>query len=155
MTGLRRGAIARGAALAMALAACDAGGGAAREAQAPREPPREPGVIEFYSETARVELPGAVRAGEPFTVVVTTYGNGCVSPADTEVRVRGRVAEVTPYDHDQARAPGGAACTDQLNVFPHRATVRFDTPGPARVRVHGRREPGSEAVTVERPVVVR
>ncbi|HEX2202583.1 MAG TPA: hypothetical protein VHG91_04780 [Longimicrobium sp.] len=141
--------LAAPAALAMALAACPSGGEAEHRA------PRLPGVVEYYGEAARVELPDTVRAGEAFAVVVTTYGNGCVSAAGTEVRVRGRTAEVTPYDHDQARAPGGAECTDELNRFAHRAALRFPSPGPALVRVHGLREPGAAAVTVERRVVVR
>jgi hypothetical protein len=114
---------------------------------------REPGFLEYYASPVEVTVPETVRAGEPFTVRAVTRGGGCTSAGDTEVAVSGATADVSPYD---LRAEGpNIACPDILRALPHEVTVRFDTPGTATVRVHGRREPGLETITVTRTVTVQ
>lgn len=99
-----------------------------------------------------VEVPANAERGVPFAVAVRTYGNGCYRAGNTEVRVVGPAAvEVAPYDFTRV----GGVCTDILKGSTHRATVRFDAAGPARVRVRGRRAPGGADLVVERDVLVR
>lgn len=102
---------------------------------------------------ARVVAPARVNAGASFQVNVTTYGGGCERQGETEVSVsqQARMADVRPYDETNVAAE---VCTDILKMFSHTATVRFDQPGPAVVRVHGRRLQGKAPVTVSRTVEV-
>lgn len=110
------------------------------------------GFLEYHGTPVEVTVPATVRAGEPFTVRAVTWGGGCTSKSDTEVRVSGRTADVRPYD--VTRVGRDAVCVDILRSLTHDTTVRFDTPGTATVRVHGRREPGSNTVVVTRTVDV-
>ncbi|HEX6371963.1 MAG TPA: hypothetical protein VF006_23770 [Longimicrobium sp.] len=125
------------------------------------EPPRDtrdtpPMEISAYiahpGAAPEVAAPSAARAGEPLTVQVTTYGNGCNTAGRDEVRTRGLEADVLPRDLDHSREL--IDCPDLLRVFRHTATVRFDQPGAATVRVHGRRLPGGEPVVVTRSVTI-
>lgn len=70
-------------------------------------------------------------------VSVISYGNGCYSKGETEVKVsqNSRVVDVMPYDYRSARG----ACPDILLMFEHVATVPFGSPGAVKIRVHGRR----------------
>ncbi len=72
--------------------------------------------------------------GRNVTVSVTTYGGGCHSKGETEVRVQGMVADIMPYDYT---APPGTVCTQPLLSFGHTVTVRFEAAGTARIRIHG------------------
>jgi hypothetical protein len=110
-------------------------------------------IAGFNLNGPRIDVPDTVAAGQTFTVEVTTYGNGCTSEGDTEVRLQPQRAVVTPYDV-QRRAEG-VVCPDILNVFRHRATLRFEQPGVARVTIQGIQEPSGEVITVERTVLVR
>lgn len=109
------------------------------------------GTIDFHQDPVRIEVPPAVAAGVPFAVRLVTYGNGCVEKGDTEVRVEGMAAVVTPYD----LVLRGQPCVEILRMHEHTAWLRFDAPGRARVAVRGRREPSGEIVTFERSVDVR
>jgi hypothetical protein len=67
-------------------------------------------------------------------VAVTTYGDGCHRRGDTEVRVTGLVATVTPYDYT---ALPGTPCTRQLVSMRHTAAVTFEQAGTAQIQVRG------------------
>lgn len=104
-------------------------------------------------ETARVVVPAQVSAGADFQVNITSYGGGCERQGDTEVSIsqQARTAEVTPYDETNVAAE---VCTQELKMFAHTATVRFEQPGTAVVRVHGVRLQDKAPVTVTRTVQV-
>lgn len=114
---------------------------------------RELGFIEYYGTPVEVTVPATVRAGEPFAVRVVTWGGGCTQAGETEVAVSGAAADVSPYN--LTITGPDVACPDILRNLPHEVTLRFDTPGTATVRVHGRREPGAETITVTRTVTVQ
>jgi hypothetical protein len=83
-----------------------------------------------------VVLPEVVEVGIPFSATVYTLGSGsCTRPDGAEVEIRGQVAHVTPYVR---QAVGDVVCTDDLVTQPREVRLRFDTPGEAVVRVHGR-----------------
>lgn len=131
---------------AFALAAACSPTGASRQV-------RKLGTIEYYGTPVEVTVPATVRAGEPFTIRVVTWGGGCTSAGDTQVAVSGAAADVSPYDLE-LQGPG-VGCHDILRALPHEATLRFDAPGTATVRVHGRREPGMDLLTLTRTVTVQ
>lgn len=120
-----------------------------------RDTERRLAVIEFFGDSAPLSVPDTVAVGAPVEVAVRSYASGCVGPGETDVALTGLRAEVKPYDYYVTRLPENAACTDELRMFEHTATVRFATPGRATVRVRGRREPGGTGRTFERAVVVR
>ena len=110
------------------------------------------GLIQILpSEPARVTVPPTAARGEPFTVEVITHGGGCLSKGPTRVRIRGMEADVRPYD----RHTGENVCPANVAQYTHTASLRFDQPGTATVRVHGRGEPGSELVTITRTVTIQ
>lgn len=126
------------AAALLPLAACEALGPASdyRELAA---------VIQMDAEQpAQVVLPASVRAGQEFTVQVSTYGGGCIRKGPTEVEAHGLVADVYPFD--LYPADENTACTRELRTLEHRASVRIDQPGAATINVYGRRMPTGEAV---------
>jgi 3,4-dihydroxy-2-butanone 4-phosphate synthase len=100
-----------------------------------------------------VVVPAQVNAGASFQVNITTYGGGCERQGETEVSVsqQTRIADVTPYDETNVAAE---VCTQELKMFSHTATVRFEQPGTAVVRVHGVRLQDNAPVTVTRTVEV-
>ena len=115
----------------------------------------EVGIIEFYSDRSTVlTLPATARAGQDFNVVVRTFGNGCVSAATATVRYNGARATLTPYDNDLSRTSPGVACTDILLRPTHTVTLRFPEAGVATIRVEGRREPGSQAASIEGTITI-
>lgn len=116
---------------------------------------RLPGVISFYGHPMVVEIPEAVDRGVEFQVTVHTFGGGCVDQGHTEVSVAAGSVEVRPYDVFVTHMPESYACTDILNRFPHRATLRLDQPGTATIRVRGRAQPGDTPLVIERTVLVR
>lgn len=98
---------------------------------------REPGrLMPELSSIQMLQMPTQARAGTAFEITVTTVGSSsCTRPDGMTVSVSGLVADVTPWDRI---APEGTACTDDLHPFPRTATVRFDVPGAARIRLHGK-----------------
>ena len=95
------------------------------------------GFIEFTYNPVLVEVPDSVAVSVPFAVSVTTYRGRCGTRiGDTEVVLEGNVARVTPYDY---QATGDPNCTDNLLLYEHQTTVRFDVPGEAVVVVIGRK----------------
>lgn len=122
----------------------------------PDEDGRVPGTLEHYGDEVRIEMPTTVAAGEDFTVAVFTYGDGCVSMGETEIDVQGSAATIRPYDYDaRATLPPNSACTQELRMHRHEATLRFMQPGTARVTVFGKRAPGNHAISVTRMVEVQ
>ena len=110
------------------------------------------GIIQILPvEPARVTVPETARRGEPFTVTVITHGGGCLSQGPTRVRRDGVTAEVRPYDVHT----GGDACPADVQLYTHTATLRFDQPGPATVRVQGTGYPDGGVVTVARTVTIQ
>ena len=121
--------------LAAASMACANGLAApaeAPEAGAATDRVRQLGEIKGYNnDDPRIEIS---TSGRTVQVVVTTYGDGCLSKGDTEVRVEGLEADITPYDYT---APPGSVCTRQLVSVRHTATVTFSGAGEATIRIHG------------------
>lgn len=113
----------------------------------------EPGVIQSYSDGPSIQLPADASAGIPFDVVVSTYGNGCVSKGFTRSLVVGMAASVEPMDSVYHAGPG-EACTDIGKTFMHRATITFPVPGPAEVIVRGIQRPGNRMIEVRRSIEV-
>jgi hypothetical protein len=112
-----------------------------------------PAFIEMGpSDPPLVEVPQSVRVGERFTVQVTTYGDGCTSKGSTQVNVTGREVQVSPYDF--YRITEGGACTRELRLHVHQASVWIEEPGTATVSVQGRRLPDDQTVTVTRTLTV-
>jgi hypothetical protein len=109
------------------------------------------GTISFYSQPVVIEVPDTVAQGQPFSVGVRTYGNGCVSVGRTEAMVSGLQGLVTPYD----TYSGGDICPDVLREFDHETTITFDQPGTGVVRFRGMREPEDTINTELRVVHVR
>jgi hypothetical protein len=107
-------------------------------------------IAGYNADDPHVDAPTTADRGVPFPVVVRTYGGGCERADDTEVRVVGLTADVTPYDVTRLQA----VCTQQLKTFTHTALVRIDVAGAGHVRVHGRGL-GGEDILVERDVQVR
>ncbi len=120
----------------------------------------EPAIVVLRSDTAIVNLPERVRAGERFTVSFTLFEMGCRDDTvTTHVRVRGRIAEIRPRMGRASPEP----CPAMLRIRSRTATLRFDEPGEAVVSLVGLREgPPSDSsgtrytrpVRVERPVRV-
>jgi hypothetical protein len=148
-----------GAAAVLILAACAAspngGGGSPGGGEANGSGPSERvfGTIEYYGEPAQMEVPDLVEQGQPFTVTVATYGNGCIEKGETKVEALRAV--VRPYDYDTT--PLGHDCDDMLRTYEHTATLSFEEAGTAEVVFYGLKE-GAGGVTqtsVTRTVVVR
>lgn len=82
-----------------------------------------------------IQLPEIVQSGVPFTASVITLGSSSCTRADgADVEIAGLVAEITPYD----LTARNAVCTSDLARHPRSVTLRFDSPGEAVIRVHGR-----------------
>jgi len=127
----------------LSLAACDSVFGPDED--------RRTGVIAHYGDPVVLSAPDTVQVGVPFEISIVTYGNGCLSEGETQVRVRGLQVDVTPYDIHS----GAAACDDILNYFPHRVTLALPTPGLAHLLFHGKQEPDNLRITVGREVFVK
>ncbi len=98
----------------------------------------EVGIIDHYGEADGVlEAPLSARVGEPITVVVNTYGGGCISAESISVGERSGAIELTPFDRDES--PGRDACTLELRRLSHPTDVEFAAQGTALLIVHGRR----------------
>jgi hypothetical protein len=110
----------------------------------------QPGIID-PSSPGTVTLPATAQRGEPFTVTVITHGGGCLSQGPTRVSIRGTTAEVRPYDVHS----GGNVCPADVQLYEHTAALRFDQPGTATVRVHGRGMPDGEMVVITRTVTIQ
>ncbi|HEX6371964.1 MAG TPA: hypothetical protein VF006_23775 [Longimicrobium sp.] len=148
MTTIRR-SLPRLAAAALLLAA------ACSSLEPPINYPAVPGILELGpSDPPRIEIPGTARVGEAVTVRVTTYGGGCSRAAMMEIESDGAVIDLRPLDHEPPRGEN-VFCTRELRLLPAESIVFFTRPGTGTVRIHGRRMPGGEAVTLTRTVTVQ
>lgn len=111
-----------------------------------------PAILQFHSDPVRIDLPETVAVASAFTVSIQSYGGGCTSQGDTDVQVEGLLATIRPFDLEPSDPE--VICPAILRVFEHVATIQFDQPGTATVRVLGRREPGDEPLSIDRTVLV-
>ena len=114
---------------------------------------RQPGTLEFYGDSARIHVPDSVTAGTAFEVRVTTYGGGCMQKGETDVYVRGRIAEIRPYDYEPTGR--GRVCPDILVLYNHTVLLTFSEPGEGIIRIYGWKEPEKTFLTVTRSTIVR
>ena len=115
---------------------------------------RGPAILAHYSDSAMVRMPGSAHVGVPVSITVTSFGGGCITQGDTEVTVRGLVAEVRPYRYETVRLPPNAACTSELRIFEHTVSFQFSEPGEASVRIVGLRRPQDAPYILERELTV-
>ena len=108
-------------------------------------------MIAFLGDPVVITVPDTVFVGQSFSVLVRTYGDGCVSQGGTEVQAVSLSIDITPYDvHSGARI-----CTDILNMFDHTATLTVTHTGTAQIRFHGRQLPEDLPISELRQVVVK
>lgn len=107
-------------------------------------------IAGYFDDDPHIDVPEAASAGEPFTVTVRTYGNGCTSEGRTDVQVAGGVAVVTPYDLERQ-----GVCHDIQRILDHTTEVTFDAAGAGLVVIQGREDPSGRIITVERQVTVQ
>lgn len=110
------------------------------------------GTIVHYEDPLLITTPDTVTAGDPFEVVVRTYGGGCVEKGEVAVQQEGLSVDVTPWD--LVREGEGLNCPDVLGMFDHRAVLTLPTARTAEIRFHGREAPADSLLVVTRSVVV-
>jgi hypothetical protein len=115
---------------------------------------RRQGVLSLGN-TPSTTVPGDGTVGVPIPLAIVTVGGGCMRQGDTDVRVGGLAADVTPYDSVYVYLPPQMACTSDLRYYTHQTSVVFDAIGVATVRIHGRAGPGSVPMTVERTIRIQ
>lgn len=93
------------------------------------------GVVVGITEVAApIKLPGNARVGEEVPLIIyTAWHNGCARKGTLEIESEGESVTVTPYDFVSE-----GLCTQQVQVFTHTASLRFDTPGTVEVTIRGR-----------------
>lgn len=106
---------------------------------------REVGVIPgLAAGAAAIEIPSVVKAGEEFTITITTtWHDGCSRKGETEVDSDGVALSVTPYDFVTV----GGLCPQQPQMFTHTATLLFPSPGIGEIIVRGRSSPRAGGIT--------
>jgi hypothetical protein len=128
--------------------------GASRDVLASGNGSRELGAIAgFQSGDPHVAIDVQ---GRTVTVTVHSYGNGCYSVAETEVRLSGMDAVVSPYDWN----PG---CPQRdLKTVVHATSMGFGASGTAHILVRGidastrsSRNLVGDTITVRRTVLLR
>ncbi len=113
---------------------------------------QRPGLLGDSGIPPEIELPDTFVVGAPALVSVSTLGSGsCTRVARTDVSVSGSLATGTPVD--EYRTEG--ACTADLRRFVHTAPVRFQSAGPASVRVVGRFGYPERDTVIVRSTIVR
>ncbi len=95
------------------------------------------GTIASNGMEPMVTLPTQVVAGQEATVTVYTFGGGCVKLAYTNSRVSGDTAVVEPFDSVVVQLPANMACTTELELLPHSASVIMSRSGPGTIRIVG------------------
>lgn len=111
------------------------------------------GFLEFNGATGEVTVPVTVVAGQNFTVLVVTRGSGCTIPGDTELTQSGANVDIFPYD--VTTDGDDVTCPSVVQNLVHQSSLRFETTGEKFIRVHGRRHPGNESITITRTVTVQ
>lgn len=113
----------------------------------------QPASLVFYGDSAEVTVSDTVVLGLPISVAARSFGGGCIGLARTGVVVRGSRIDV----HPMVTAPHPAAeiaCTADLRILTHPASIPYNREGPVTVVVHGRRDPDGAAVSFTRTTVV-
>jgi len=100
----------------------------------------------YYLEGPTIVVPKEAQIGEPVTVRVTTFGDGCRLEGQTTRKVDALVATVEPYDSVCVNCN---VCTRELRIFEHVANVEFADTGQATVRILGAIAPADTVGTVE------
>lgn len=111
------------------------------------------GFLEFNGVTGEVTVPVTIVAGQNFTVLVVTRGSGCTIPGDTELTQSGANVDIFPYD--VTTDGDDVTCPSVVQNLVHQSSLRFETTGEKFIRVHGRRHPGNESITITRTVTVQ
>lgn len=112
-----------------------------------------PARIIFSGDTARIAAPDLAARGASFEVSVPTFGGGCTRRiARTDVRLRGLVAQIRPYNETRR----SDTCTADILFLTHVVSVHFDQLGEATIRVFGEQGTGArrEPAQIERRVVI-
>jgi hypothetical protein len=94
----------------------------------------EPALVRFAEQDAAVALPDTVAAGATFTLVVTTFGGGCVREVRAPtVRMADTLVAVSLFHHHT----GADVCTDDLKLLEHRVALRAGGRGRMVVQLQG------------------
>lgn len=101
---------------------------------------------------AVLDVPGLAVVGEAFSVRVTTYGGGCISMDRTEVTTTRTGASIRPLDKRYIPREN-EACTADLRLYEHEASLRFETTGDKAVDIHGRRQLYVAGERIDEPVI--
>lgn len=85
---------------------------------------------------AALQAPDTVTGGATFTITVSTYGStGCIRPDRSDIQQDQSSADITVYD---SLWVGKTTCLSDWHRYPRALVLRFDTAGPAFIRLHGR-----------------
>lgn len=113
-----------------------------------------PGILLHNGIPAVMQVPDSALRGQPFSVAFITFGTGCDEQGETSSSTDGSTVEIMPTDWRPIDP--SPSCPDSIvNVFPRAVDVQVDVAGPARIRVHGRREPGGTSVVFAATIQVR
>lgn len=107
-------------------------------------------VIETDGNQFMVEVPSSVGTGDPFNVVLITYGGACTSLDSTEVTLEADSAAIAPYNRQRITG----ACPLNIELIPHSAQLVFDTPGAKEIVINGRKGAAGELTDVRHTVSV-
>ncbi len=112
------------------------------------------GTITYYNQPVDITLPSEAVHGEPFTLSILTYGDGCLEQGETDVQLEARRAEIRPYDYNTTP---GRPCEDIVRAFEHQATVTFAEVGEVEIVFYGQRvsEDGVTNTSVTRTLTVK
>ena len=104
--------------------------------------------------SSAVSMPDTVQVGEPFDVVIVTWGNGCLlGPARADVTQSGTRVEIAPFDR-WVVTRGNLVCTDEEVTAEHVVELTFQQTGQHRVVVRALQWPEGSETDVERSITV-
>ncbi len=114
----------------------------------------KPAILLHHGIPTLMHVPDSVPPGAQFSIAFVTFGPGCDEVGETLNTVNGNEIEIHPLDWTPVRPT--AMCPDSIvRIFPHSVEVQVNQSGPARVRVHGRREPGGTDVIFAATIQIR
>jgi hypothetical protein len=113
-----------------------------------------PGIILFYDDSVRIDVPASAAIGDSVTIGVKTYGGGCVTKGETRVSRSGLAVEISPFDRVTDPGPQGA-CTQVLRILNHDVVLVLDRPGTVDVVIRGREWPADQEFVQRHPITVR
>jgi hypothetical protein len=126
----------------------------------PTEPDPRPGwellpaILLHHGVPVAMVVPDTATRGVPFRVAFATFAPGCDERGDTTMRVTGSTVDVMPRDWTMTAPP--PSCPDSIiTVLGRAVAVQVDVAGPARIRIHGRREPEGTTVIFSATIDVR